>query len=99
MSTLPAATEVDLAAGARAAFTPQWLAAQRWFRSKRRSIASVELFDAADIGDGAALIVLAVGYADGEGDRYLVVGRHSGRVLREAGDGDRARRQLVALMA
>ncbi|MCA1588641.1 MAG: phosphotransferase, partial [Chloroflexi bacterium] len=53
-------------------FTPEWIAAQRWFRSKGRPLAAVSEVDRAPLGVDAALTVLAVEYADGgEGHRYL----------------------------
>lgn len=54
--------------------TPEWLIAQRWFRSKQRPVAGISELDRAPIGTGdAALSVLAVSYADGgEDDQYLV---------------------------
>jgi maltokinase len=52
--------------------TAAWLAAQRWFRSKQRPIASVTEHDRAPLGT-AALVVLDVAYADGGApDHYLV---------------------------
>ena len=49
-----------------------WLTAQRWFRAKHRSIASVSELDRAPLGP-ADLTVFEVGYADGgTSDRYLV---------------------------
>jgi len=52
--------------------TPEWIVAQRWFRSKGRPVAAVSEFDSAPLGAGAALTVLDVAYADGgEGHRYL----------------------------
>jgi trehalose synthase-fused probable maltokinase len=52
--------------------TPDELAAQRWFRSKQRPIASVTEADRAPLGD-AALVVLEVAFADdGPPERYLV---------------------------
>jgi maltokinase len=50
--------------------TPQWLSAQRWFRSKQRTIGDVDVVDRAPIGPGA-LVVLEVGFADGGLERYL----------------------------
>jgi maltose alpha-D-glucosyltransferase/alpha-amylase len=45
-----AAPPPDLAAAAAATFNPRWLAARRWFRAKRRRLASVSLADAAPLG-------------------------------------------------
>jgi trehalose synthase-fused probable maltokinase len=51
---------------------PDELAAQRWFRSKQRPIATVTEVERAPLGD-AALVVLEVDYADdGAPERYLV---------------------------
>jgi trehalose synthase-fused probable maltokinase len=98
-TTLPSPTEAQLAAEARAAFTPRWLAGQRWFRSKQRAIDEVTLLDAVEIGGPAWLVVLGVRYVDGGLDRYLVVAHRSPRGMREAGDGEGAWRGLVARMA
>jgi trehalose synthase-fused probable maltokinase len=80
-----------------AAFSPEWVASQRWFRSKQRPIATVAELDRAPIaGTAASLVVLAVAYVDGgENDRYLVpaVGH------REPEDGEGAWRALVSAMA
>lgn len=55
------------------AFTPTWIASQRWFRAKQRAIAAVMPVDRAPIDGNAALLVLEVAYADGGApDRYLV---------------------------
>ena len=54
---------------------PDWVVAQRWFRSKQRLVADVSEFDRALIpgaGGDALLLVLAVEYADGgPRDLYL----------------------------
>src|SRR5688500_18482088 len=56
----------------RGPMTPDDLAAQRWFRSKQRTIASVTEVERAPLGD-ATLLVLEVVYADdGAPERYLV---------------------------
>src|SRR5688500_7196716 len=90
--------EVDLEAEARA-FTPDWLAGQRWFRSKQRAIDAVAPLDAVELEGSAWLVVLGVRYADDGLDRYLVVARRTRRGLREAGDGEGAWRSIVARMA
>ena len=71
-----------------AGFDREWVAAQRWFRSKQRPIAAVREADRAPIpGSSAALVVLAISYADGGADdQYLVVSVDG----REPGDGDGA---------
>jgi maltose alpha-D-glucosyltransferase/alpha-amylase len=74
---------------------PEWLAAQRWFRSKHRPIASVGEHDRAPAGP-AALIVLEVAYADGgTADHYLLPTVDG----REPADGDGAWSWLVRAMA
>jgi maltokinase len=76
--------------------TPDELRSQRWFRAKGRPIASVVEVDRAPLGQGSALSVLEVVYADGGGpDRYLVprVG------TREPEDGDGTWAALADLAA
>jgi trehalose synthase-fused probable maltokinase len=98
-TTLPSPTEAQLAAEARAAFTPRWLAGQRWFRSKQRAIDDVTLLDAVEFGETAWLVVLGVRYGDGGLDRYVVVAHRSPHGMRVAGDGEGAWRGLVGRMA
>jgi 1,4-alpha-glucan branching enzyme len=52
---------------------PRFLAGRRWFGGKARTIARVELLDAAPLGDGDAahrLLLLRVSYAEGEPETY-----------------------------
>jgi trehalose synthase-fused probable maltokinase len=67
--------------------TPAELAAQRWFRSKQRPIASVTEADRAALGPRAALSVLAVAYGDGGPDDLYLRPAVDGR---EPSDGDGA---------
>jgi trehalose synthase-fused probable maltokinase len=79
-----------------AAPSPEWVAGQRWFRAKQRSIAAVTEVDRAPLGAAAALAVVEVAYADCSGpDRYLLplVGDHEPR------DGEGAWTALVRAMA
>jgi predicted trehalose synthase len=76
-------------------FTADWLAAQRWFRSKQRPIASVTEQDRAPLGP-AALAVLEVGYADGGTPDHYLVPEVDGR---EPLDGEGAWTGLVRAMA
>lgn len=76
-------------------FTAEWLAAQRWFRSKQRPIAFVTEHDRAPLGP-AALVVLEVGYADGGTPDHYLVPEVDGR---EPWDGDGAWTALVQAMA
>ena len=77
--------------------SPDWIASQRWFRSKQRPIAGVTEVDRAPLpGADAALAVLEVSYGDGgEPHQYLLplVGD------REPADGDGAWRAIVRAMA
>jgi trehalose synthase-fused probable maltokinase len=71
------------------AFTPEWLAGQRWFRGKSRGVERVELFDAAEIGGTPGwLLVLEATDAGGDRARYLVPAASDGDALREPADGD-----------
>jgi len=76
--------------------SPDWIASQRWFRSKQRPIAAVTEIDRAPLTDGAALAVLEVAYRDGgQPDRYLLplTGDH------EPADDDGAWRAIARAMA
>ena len=78
------------------AFTPEWIAAQRWFRSKGRRVAAVSEVDMASLAGDAALTVLAVEYADGgESHRYLAPTVDG----REPRDGEGAWAALAAAIA
>ena len=82
-----------------AAFTPDWLAAQRWYRTKSRGVASVELVDAGRIGKSAGwLIVLEATDGVGASSRYLLPAVAEGQVLREPHDGEGIWRSLTDLM-
>jgi maltokinase len=61
------------------------LAPKRWFAGKRRAFASAMLVDAFGVpgSDGGALVLVAVTYADGGEERYLVPARLSGGRLVE----------------
>jgi maltokinase len=72
-----------------------WLAAQRWFRSKQRPIASVTEQDRAPLGT-AALVILEVAYADGGTPDHYLVPTVDGR---EPRDGEGAWTGLVQAMA
>lgn len=81
------------------AFTPEWLAAQRWYRAKTRTLAGVELFDAAEIdGSPGWLLVLEAAEAAGDHARYLVPVTLDGDQFREPQDGEGLWRALAALM-
>ena len=73
-----------------ATFTPDWLVRQRWFRAKRRRVAGLIEADRAPLGGDHWLLVLAVRYADGGEDRYLVPAVDDGARWREPDDGDGA---------
>jgi predicted trehalose synthase len=81
------------------AFTPEWLAAQRWYRGKSRCLAGVELVDAAQIaGSPGWLLVLAATDATGAVARYQVPVTPEGTSFREPLDGERVWRRLAALI-
>ena len=76
--------------------TPDWIAAQRWFRAKHRPISRLAEVKRAPLGGGADLRILEVQYADGgAADRYLVptVGD------REPRDGEGAWAGMLAAVA
>lgn len=77
------------------AFTPTWIASQRWFRAKQRPIADVTPVDRAVVAGDAVLVVLEVAYADGGArDRYLVPAVDG----REPADGEGAWSALAQVM-
>jgi len=77
-----------------------WLVKQRWFRSRSRPLRSVSVHDSISLpGGDAALLVLLAAYVDGAEERYLVPVVGSTGPPREAADGDRVWRTLLALMA
>lgn len=77
-------------------FTAGWIAAQRWFRSKGRAVDAVTEVDRAPLpGSAAALLTLAVSFADGGKERY-VVAEVDGR---EARDGEGAWTALASAIA
>jgi maltokinase len=92
----------DLLTDAAALLRPDWLAAQRWFGARDRSLAAVSLADAAPLprdatgGPEGWLLVVTATFADGREGRYLVpaVGR-AGEPLREPADGDGAWRAVA----
>jgi trehalose synthase-fused probable maltokinase len=95
----------DLLTDAAALLRPEWLAAQRWFGARDRTIAGVVLADAAPMplarGElDAFLLLVDVTFTDGGLRRYLVpaVGAE-GEPLREPADGDGVWRGLVAAIA
>ena len=81
------------------AFTPEWLADQRWFRAKSRALATVELLDAAEIaGPSGWLVVLEATAVAGGRARYLVPVTLARQRFREPRDGESVWRSLAALM-
>jgi trehalose synthase-fused probable maltokinase len=80
------------------AFSPEWLAAQRWFRGKSRRLEKVELLDAASLGEGPGwLLVLRATDAAGAVGRYLVPAVSDGDLLREPRDGEGVWSRLAGL--
>jgi maltose alpha-D-glucosyltransferase / alpha-amylase len=51
---------------------PEFLPRQRWFGGKARTIDACRIEDGVRLGDQAGLLVVAVRYADGDAERYLV---------------------------
>ena len=81
------------------AFTPEWLAAQRWYRGKSRGLASVEVLDAAQVaGSPGWLLVLGATDATGAVARYQVPVTADGDSFREPLDGEGVWHQLAALI-
>ena len=82
------------------AFTPAWLAAQRWYRSKSQRVASIELVDAAPI-PGSPGWLLVLGATDDAGDEaiYLVPAVADGDAFREPRDGEGVWHALASLIA
>ena len=90
----------DPALAARAAaFDAGWLVSRRWFRSKSRRLAGVEVRDAAPLGDAAWLVVLEARHADGGADRYLVPAAvDANGNFSDPRDGDGAWRGILAAL-
>jgi trehalose synthase-fused probable maltokinase len=81
------------------ALNPEWLAAQRWYRSKSRQLTGVELLDAGRIGESAGwLVVLEATDAEGGQARYLVPVALDGDLFSEPRDGDGVWRAIAGLM-
>ena len=76
------------------AFTPEWLAGRRWFRSKLRPVAGVSVVDDAALGT-TELLVLEVAFEDGALDHYFVPAVDG----REPRDGDGTWRAIVSAVA
>jgi trehalose synthase-fused probable maltokinase len=81
------------------AFTPDWLAAQRWYRGKSQRLERVELLDAAALGGGPGwLLVLGATDAAGEMSRYLVPVTSDADSFREPRDGEGVWQRLATLI-
>ena len=68
---------------------PAWLPAQRWFRSKSRTITGVALADWAKMGGGFFIVFLTVSYSEGDKESYclplkVVTGADADRLAYEA---------------
>ena len=80
------------------AFTPRWLAGQRWYRAKSRHLATVALLDAAVVeGSAGWLLVLEATDTEGSRTRYLVPAVADGSAFREPRDNEGVWRRLAAL--
>ncbi len=95
MEPRPTSDRLQLLASA---FTPEWLAAQRWYRAKSRRLTSVELLDAGQIGRSAGWLVVLEATDDGGRARYLVPVALDGDRFREPLDGDGVWQALCLLM-
>lgn len=84
-----------------AAFDAGWLAERRWFRTKARALAAVELEDAARLGNAPTwLLVLRAAHSDGTADRYLVpAAADDNGPFREPEDDEGAWRALLGAIA
>lgn len=81
------------------AFTPDWLAGQRWYRAKSRGVAGVELIDAGEIeGSPGWLLVLEATDSAGGHARYLLPAVADEDRFREPRDGEAVWRTLASLM-
>ncbi|MBA3688285.1 MAG: phosphotransferase [Chloroflexi bacterium] len=81
------------------AFTPEWVAAQRWYRGKSRTLTRVELLDASQIDESAGwLVVLEATDAVGARARYLVPVVLVGDLFSEPRDGDGVWSAIAGLM-
>jgi trehalose synthase-fused probable maltokinase len=81
------------------AFTPEWLAGQRWYRAKSRGVATVQLTDAAEVeGSPGWLLVLEAADAEGGLARYQLPAVADGDQFREPLDGEGVWRTLASLM-
>ena len=81
------------------AFTPEWLAGQRWYRGKSRGLTSVDLVDAAEVsGSSGWLLILEATDSSGGHASYLVPAVISDDSFREPRDGDGVWSSLAALM-
>jgi trehalose synthase-fused probable maltokinase len=81
------------------AFTAGWLAAQRWYRAKSRSVERVDLIDAAQVGgDSGWLLVLQATDDIGGRAGYLVPAVLRVGSFQEPGDGDGLWASLGRLM-
>ena len=76
-----------------------WLASRRWFRHKAQPIESVRVADAAPLGEGCSLLVLAVRLASGDEVRYFVPAAGAPQEASEASDGEGAWRTLLGWLA
>jgi maltose alpha-D-glucosyltransferase/alpha-amylase len=80
------------------ALTPEWLAGQRWYRTKSRRLRTVALVDAAKMeGSAGWLLVLEATDAERSRTRYLVPAVADGSAFREPRDGEGVWHRLAAL--
>ena len=84
--------------GLASAFTPEWLAGQRWYRAKSRRLATVSPVDAAPIDRSPGwLLVLEATDVEGARSRYQVAAVAEGSTFREPHDGEGVWQSLAAL--
>lgn len=63
----------------------QWLAQQRWYAGRNRTLSSAQPQTTIKLGEGLDLVLVDATYADGPSERYQVVVQWDSRPLAEYG--------------